>query len=1657
MARHGEGGLTLSLMTVNVNGLAVARPGGATKAQCLLRYLEDLAGAPDVVMLQEVKCTDIREVRRMLQAGSGNGLPWKGKVWMNPGTAHSRGVAVLVRDGTLLSGFSGEPQWADGEGRVLRVDCRLMHHEISLMCVYAPATGADRPAFFQQLQQHVPAGRVVVMGGDFNCILGPGEESRQSAVRRQGGEALRTVLQTHGLVDVWASRQPHDPGYTHVATNCASSAARLDRWLVGQGGVPWVASLEIRHGAPADHEGVLLVLQPPDLPIIGSGGWAFPTYLLYHPSHKPALQEAAAAKAEVLQVVAPDPRVRWELMKAHLRLDGDQRHRQHVRQRAHELRMKQRADAAAARAYAAAPAAAHRQEARMEARVALRGSVREAARQQAEAAASLYQQQGERPTKWFHQLPRVRDGTANVITALAVPSRPEPAPLSGADAQPLISEAAKAYYCGSAPAGLFRKAPVDAAAQDILLASLTRRLPAEMREAAEGPAGDGSITPGCLAAALAASANHKAPGTDGLPYEVYRVLWDIVGPMMAAAANAALEALMGGEAPEAAMPDSWLEGIIILLYKGKGLPRPQLASYRPITLLNADAKLVAKAVATRLQGPLNHLVDPLQTAFLKGRWIGDNVLYHLGLAEYLHQSGQPAALLILDIEKAYDRVDRGWLFRVATEMGFGPGMLGWMRLMLAPSAARVAVNGHLSAPVHVWNGLPQGSPASPPLWVLQLQPLTAYLHRLRAQNLIRTPTLPNGCPAPPVAHHADDTKLLVSDVDVDGPRALDAIGVYCAASNARVHPDKAKGVVMGTHTPRWGRHQPTQADFGEPGGPAPRLLGVPFTRDMGAAAAQAYDRRVDTLQGMCKAWEPYQLTLIGRAHVAKQVLASAMAYHASFVPPTDAQARRITAIITDFVARSSLLEDATLVSYGRPALCPKVAVGWLPGPLGGCGVVDIAGHWTALQSKVVAQLLSPGTKPWQVVTRHLLGQAAPFGGRGLWWVASAMPLHHCGPALTPRLHAYLAAFRRSAPERLVPPDDTEWRALLCEPLYYNPLVVDAGGEPLQPPAERPAGWPFTGGELRAAPAALRNHPALQAVVERLPPLWQPLLAPAPGQPPPVPEEARWLLSPDGGQAVSAQGAAMEVLSDGRMVPLPLQEAAAAAQRTPVEGWSPACVLKAPKHKSLWSAAERMAYEMAQPSQKAAVRPMEDFMLGKWDGLPCFPPAHGHGKVPLHCFVVRDCRVHVTLRKAGVALGRLPVQPAAWPGAGDGPAHRSQQELEEQQWDAAVPRGGSARFAQEPPEPPLWMRAGRPPRAPPRNRGEGGAGGGPEAPPQDAGAGPSNAAAAAAPAAEAQEDEGADAGAAAAGPAAAAAVPGAMGDDDGEAAAAGGAPGPAPAAAAGLERAQAAKAAWQRLWRAPVSNIAKSLAWRLMHNRVLTGLYWSAHQQPSAQQQHRHLCHQPSCVGVALRQRPLDSLSHLVVSCPTYEPARQWLSDLWHAITGRRPPLTAAVLLGDYDPAWPDYPRPCDLVDLWSAVRITWLHAVWLTSREPNPSARHANAAVFRAVSALCEQMRVRFGWCDIGGLVFDQLPTRLGQTPAKETPLAKFRGTWAVNEVLCATQELATGAKVLILKLTMTEPVAAPAPPPPQQGEEEQQGEGPVEAVAVGGGFVGPA
>jgi len=148
-----------------------------------------------------------------------------------------------------------------------------------------------------------------------------------------------------------------------------------------------------------------------------------------------------------------------------------------------------------------------------------------------------------------------------------------------------------------------------------------------------------------LQAALKLSARGKKPGSDGMPYEFFSQFWEVLGPELLAVLQDAFQAQHG-----LCLPTSMTQGVITLLYKGKG-SKALLDSYRPITLLNSDYKRLAKALATRFGPALQHVVDPTQTAFVPGRWIGDNVLCHLEEVEYLQQTGQPGCMVFFGFQQ----------------------------------------------------------------------------------------------------------------------------------------------------------------------------------------------------------------------------------------------------------------------------------------------------------------------------------------------------------------------------------------------------------------------------------------------------------------------------------------------------------------------------------------------------------------------------------------------------------------------------------------------------------------------------------------------------------------------------------------------------------------------------------------------------------------------------------------------------------------------------------------------------------------------------------------------------------------------------------------------------------------------------------------------
>ena len=85
------------------------------------------------------------------------------------------------------------------------------------------------------------------------------------------------------------------------------------------------------------------------------------------------------------------------------------------------------------------------------------------------------------------------------------------------------------------------------------------------------------------------------------------------------------------------------EAIISLIFK-KG-DRSELKNYRPISLTNADYNILAFVLANRLHKNLEKLISPEQTAYVKKRFIGENIRQLEDIIEYTSRLKMPGLIV----------------------------------------------------------------------------------------------------------------------------------------------------------------------------------------------------------------------------------------------------------------------------------------------------------------------------------------------------------------------------------------------------------------------------------------------------------------------------------------------------------------------------------------------------------------------------------------------------------------------------------------------------------------------------------------------------------------------------------------------------------------------------------------------------------------------------------------------------------------------------------------------------------------------------------------------------------------------------------------------------------------------------------------------------
>lgn len=226
------------------------------------------------------------------------------------------------------------------------------------------------------------------------------------------------------------------------------------------------------------------------------------------------------------------------------------------------------------------------------------------------------------------------------------------------------------------------------------------------------------ITEGDIRKTINSLKNGKSPGPDGICNEFYEKFGNTISTFLLRMYKKSLE--------DGKLPSTLNEATITLIPK-KGKDLDQVGSYRPVSLLNSDLKILAKTLASRLSPLVTKLIHPDQTGFIPDRHLFHNVRRLLNILYSPRQPKEDLFILSLDAQKAFDCVELPYLYAVLEKFGLGTGFISWIKLLYSNPSARVLTNQTMSGIINLYRGTRQGCPLSPLLFALALEPLAATI------------------------------------------------------------------------------------------------------------------------------------------------------------------------------------------------------------------------------------------------------------------------------------------------------------------------------------------------------------------------------------------------------------------------------------------------------------------------------------------------------------------------------------------------------------------------------------------------------------------------------------------------------------------------------------------------------------------------------------------------------------------------------------------------------------------------------------------------------------------------------------------------------------------------------------------------------------------
>jgi hypothetical protein len=347
------------------------------------------------------------------------------------------------------------------------------------------------------------------------------------------------------------------------------------------------------------------------------------------------------------------------------------------------------------------------------------------------------------------------------------------------------------------------------------------------------------------------------------------------------------------------------------------------------------------------------IINEDQSAYIKGRYIGENIRTISDIIEYCKFKNLSGILLLIDFEKAFDTVRWNFLNETLKKFNFGIIFRKWIRILYTKIKSTISNNGYFSEYFDILRGVRQGCPLSAYLFLLIVEIMAI---NIRSNKDIKGIKLKYK--EIKVSQLADDTTLILESYE-SVKHVYTLLSNFEIISGLKTNMDKTQAFMIGKHMKRYKNTESIKwKTF------PIYTLGIYICSDENESIRYNFAPKIRLIKTMLNLWKQRNLSLKGKITILNSLAASQLVYICTTIETPEIILREVNQIFFDFLWNSKInkIAKSTIIQNIED---------------GGLKMIEIFSKVKALKLTWIKRAILSPQSTWTLIINDLINEV-PF-------------------------------------------------------------------------------------------------------------------------------------------------------------------------------------------------------------------------------------------------------------------------------------------------------------------------------------------------------------------------------------------------------------------------------------------------------------------------------------------------------------------------------------------------------------------------------------------------------------------------------------------------------------------------------------------------------